>query len=68
MLHDVAWNKKFLEKFLDGSDTGMSYAQHAQSKVGAGDLCILTERDHYRERTRINAEVWTLDMGLNAHN
>ena len=67
VLHDVAWNRGFLLAFLDGAGTQMSYSQHAQNRMGAGDLCILTERQHYQDRTRIKAEVWTLDDGLNAH-
>lgn len=67
VLHDVSWNQAFLEEFLDGAGTMMSYSQHAQNKVGAGDLCILTERQNYRFRTRIDAEVWTLDGALNSH-
>lgn len=68
VLHDVAWNQLFLKLFLDGAGTGMTYTEHAQNNVGAGDLCILTEREHYRARTKINAEVWTLDHALSAHN
>jgi hypothetical protein len=68
VLHDVAWNQDFLELFLDGGGSGMNYVEHAQSRIGAGDLCILTEREHYRARTKIDAEVWTLDDGLNSHN
>lgn len=67
VLHDVAWNQTFLEHFLDGAGTGMTYTQHAQNKVGGGDLCILTERQQYQARTRITPEVWTLDGGLSAH-
>ncbi|WKK73107.1 hypothetical protein Q0F99_09835 [Rathayibacter oskolensis] len=67
VLHDVAWNRPFLERFLDGADSGSTFKEHAKSEVGAGDLCILTERDSYRQRTRINAEIWTLDNGLGAH-
>ena len=68
VLHDVAWNQPFLEQFLDGAGTGMNYTEHAQNRVGAGDLCILTERRHYMTRTGINADVWTLDSALNSHN
>jgi hypothetical protein len=67
ILHDVAWNRSFLEQFLDGAGTGASYVDHAQNRVGAGDLCILTEREHYQNRSRIPAGVWTLDTALGAH-
>lgn len=68
VLHDLAWNRSFLVSFLAGSTTGMTYVEHAQSQLGAGDLCILTERDHYRERTGIHAQIWARDAGLMAFN
>lgn len=67
-LHDVAWNKQFLQGLLDGAGSGVSYIDHASAKVGAGDLCILAERDQYVERTGIKATVWTLDKSLNSYN
>ncbi|MFZ7088910.1 hypothetical protein [Curtobacterium sp. RRHDQ10] len=66
VLHDVAWNDSFLQKLLDGADTETSYVDHAVAGVGAGDLCILTERQTYSERTRRPAGIWTLDGGLSA--
>ncbi len=66
VLHDVAWNRDFLQQLLDGADTQTSYIEHAQSGVGAGDLCILTERQSFTERSRIPAAIWTLDQGLSA--
>lgn len=68
VLHDVAWNRAFLEQFLQGGGTHIDYVQHAINQVGAGDLCLLTERQHYRDRTGVAADVWTLDAGLAAHN
>lgn len=68
VLHDIAWNTAFLQSFLDGAETGSSYVQHALNGVGAGDLCILTERQQYQSRSHLAAEIWTLDHGLNAHN
>jgi len=68
ILHDVSWNRPFLERFLDGAETGQAYVGHAQNKVGAGDLCILTERAEYVQRTRVRTEIWTLDGALGAHN
>lgn len=67
VLHDVAWNEAFLNTLLAGASTGMSYIDHAQAKVGIGDLTILTERDQYQARSRLAAEVWTLDEALAAH-
>ncbi len=66
VLHDVAWNRGFLQQLLDGADTHTTYVEHAQSGVGAGDLCILTERQAFAERSRIPASIWTLDEGLSA--
>ena len=67
VLHDVAWDRGFLQSFLDGADTATSFIDHAQAGVGAGDLCILTERQAFSERSRIPAGIWTLDGGLSAH-
>lgn len=66
-LHEIAWDKGFLERFLAGASSQVSYVDHAQAKVGAGDLCILTERDHYTARSLKDAGIWTLDRGLAAH-
>lgn len=68
ILHDIAWNTSFLQSFLEGAETGSTYVQHALTGVGAGDLCILTERQQYQVRTHLAAEIWTLDQGLSAHN
>lgn len=67
VLHDVAWNADFIGLLLDGAATGISYVDHAQAKVGAGDLTILTEREQYRSRSGLDADVWTLDSALAAH-
>ena len=66
VLHDVAWDSMFLQQLLDGADTQTSYIDHAQAGVGAGDLCILTERQAFSNRSRIPAGIWTLDGGLSA--
>ncbi|MFI5720477.1 hypothetical protein [Nocardia sp. NPDC051750] len=67
ILHDVPWNRKFLEQLLDGADTQADYVTHAQNRIGTGDLCILTERHQYYQRTGVPAAIWTLDAGLNAY-
>lgn len=67
VLHDVSWNADFLGQLLAGADTGTTYLQHATSKVGAGDLCILTERSAYEQRTGIRATVWSIDSDLTAY-
>lgn len=67
VLHDIAWNQSFLQQMLDGGNTAASYIDHAQAGLGAGDLCILTERQAFTERSRIPASIWTLDAELLAH-
>jgi len=32
------------------------------------DLCILTERMRYEQRTQLRATIWTFDQALAAHN
>ncbi|MFG3617183.1 hypothetical protein [Nocardia sp. NPDC047654] len=67
VLHDVPWNRGFLEKLLEGADSGADYVTHAQNKVGMGDLCVLAERQSFEMRSRIPATIWTLDDGLRAY-
>ncbi|GEC75365.1 hypothetical protein GCM10010213_19370 [Microbacterium maritypicum] len=67
VLHDVAWDRAFLKTLLDGADTMSSYVEHAVNKVGAGDLCIITERFYFQERSSVRAGIWTFDAGLRAH-
>ncbi|MEV0110200.1 hypothetical protein AB0H42_28225 [Nocardia sp. NPDC050799] len=67
VLHDVPWNRHFLEKLLEGAGTYVDYVEHAQNRVGTGDLCVLTERHLYHTRTGIPATIWTLDAGLMAY-
>lgn len=50
-LHQPTWDAQFLRRFIDGADTGSTLIQHAQARLGAGDLSILTERAAYRART-----------------
>lgn len=69
LLNDVDWNSTFLDVFLRGADTGSDYVQHARNKVGAGDLCILIERQQFlaKDTGSIQAEIWTLDRELGAY-
>lgn len=67
ILHDVPWNRNFLEQLLEGADTQTDYVTHAQNRLGTGDLCVLTERHQYHLRTGIPATIWTLDAGLRAY-
>lgn len=66
-LHDIAWNKTFLEMLMEGAGTGTSYVDHASARVGTGDLCILTECEQYRQRTKMDATIWSLDQALAAY-
>jgi hypothetical protein len=66
VLHDVSWDRSFLQRLLDGAGTSATYIDHAQAGVGAGDLCILNERQAFSERSRIPASIWTLDAHLAA--
>lgn len=67
-LHDVAWNKEFLQMLIDGAGSGVSFLDQSSAKVGAGDLCILAERDQYTQRTGVQATIWTLDTALDSYN
>ncbi|MGQ4616670.1 hypothetical protein [Nocardia sp. R7R-8] len=67
VLHDVPWNRAFLERLLEGADSGADYVTHAQNGVGLGDLCVLAERQSFEMRSRIPTTIWTLDDGLRAY-
>lgn len=67
VLNDIEWNKDFIGSLLDGAGTAMTYVDHADSGLGMGDLCILTERRRYQERSGLTTKIWTLDTQLSAH-
>lgn len=67
VLNRVEWNAEFLSHLLAGADTRMTYVEHAVAAVGAGDLCIVTERSQYEQRSQVRAKIWTLDQGLGAY-
>lgn len=68
VLHTVEWGEPFLRELLEGGGTGIGLADHAMSGLGLGDLCILTEREMYRERViGVEVGIWTLDGQLKAH-
>jgi len=67
-LHVFSWNEDFLQSLVDGAATGRSLVDHAMSNVGCGDLCVLAEREIYRERTGLTeVRVWSLDQDLLAY-
>ena len=68
-LHQFEWGVAFLQRLLDGGGTQIPLVVHAENKLGAGDLCILTERQTYTLRTGItDVKVWARDAALEAHN
>src|SRR5262249_44707364 len=67
-LHVFSWNEDFLQSLVDGATTGRSLVDHAMNNVGCGDLCVLAEREIYRERTGLtDVRVWSLDLELLAY-
>src|SRR5262249_8173261 len=67
-LHVFSWNEDFLQSLVEGAATGRSLVDHAMSNVGCGDLCVLAEREIYRERTGLtDVRVWSLDRELLAY-
>lgn len=68
VLHTVEWGASFLRVLLEGAGTNISLTDHAMSKLGLGDLCILAERELYRKRvTGVDVTIWTLDEQLKSH-
>lgn len=67
VLHDIAWNAAFLQNLLRGCDSGADYVELTMQGLGAGDLCILTERHSFQTRSRLPTEIWTLDTGLRSY-
>jgi hypothetical protein len=67
-LHSVQWDSAFLQHVIAGASTGTSLVDWAVAAMGCGDLCILTEREAYRQRSGIqDVRVWSLDAHLKAH-
>lgn len=67
-LNEVAWNAQFLSDLRAGGGTGSTLVEQMQSKVGGGDLCILTERMQFVKRSSLtDVTIWTADAGLAAH-
>lgn len=68
VLHQVAWDERFLLKLCDGVAGAGPFVECATQGLGAGDLAILVERELYLERSAIErAGVWTLDAQLAAY-
>lgn len=67
-LHQFAWDQGILDDLITGSGTGSTLVQHAEAKVGTGDLTILAEMRAYARRTQsTDVRVWSLDDALSAH-
>jgi hypothetical protein len=67
-LHAIQWDYSFLDALISGASTNVSLVDHATSQVGCGDLCIIAERDVYRENSGIaDVRIWSIDDHLHAH-
>ena len=67
-LHEFPWGVDFLSRFLDGADTRSTLVEHAVNKIGAGDLCILTERQTYTLPTGLaDVRIWARDNALSGY-
>lgn len=64
IFHDFTWDQSFVNRFLDGAGSGQSFVEQATNEIGAGDLLILTEIDHYKRRARLPVHLWTRDTAL----
>ena len=69
VLHQVAWDAQMLRTLCAGTPTTGAFVDLAGAGVlGAGDLCILAERELYRSRTSgVEVGVWTHDERLAAY-
>ncbi|MBO0767659.1 MAG: hypothetical protein J2O48_03150 [Solirubrobacterales bacterium] len=67
-LHGAVWDGGFLTSICDGPASCLSFPDMAAQKIGAGDVSVLAEAEHYRTRVAsVTVEVWTLDAGLMAY-
>ena len=63
-----SWDDDFIVELCAGNATGQQFVDLAQSKMGAGDVAILVERDRFkRDSAYTDVHVWTLDATLNAY-
>lgn len=68
VMNELSWDSSFLDSFLSGAGTGMTWVDHATSGLGAGDLSILAERDLYRQRSGMrDVRIWTDDTALRGY-
>lgn len=68
VMNEVSWDSNFLDSFLSGAGTGMTWTEHATSKMGAGDLSILAERELYQQRSGMrDVRIWTDDTALRGY-
>lgn len=67
-LHGAVWDGAFLVSMCEGPASCPPFPDMAAQKVGAGDVSVLAEAEHYRNRVAgVTVEVWTLDAGLRAY-
>ena len=68
VLHTVEWGESFLRQLLSGAGTNLSLTDHSMAGLGLGDICILAERELYRQRVAgVDVHIWTLDRQFNAY-
>src|SRR6476469_9842019 len=68
ILNEFTWGRGTIQALLEGCETGMTFVEHSVGGLGGGDLCILCEKQIYRERTKISAvRVWSRDVILRSH-
>lgn len=66
-LHQFAWDLDIVQDLIDGAGTGRALHEHAEAKVGAGDLTVLAEMRAYSTRASpATVAVWSLDADLSA--
>jgi hypothetical protein len=67
-LHQFEWGRDFLSILVSGCNTGSDLIEHAVAEVGAGDLCILAEREVYKNRATLHSvDIWSIDGPLSAY-
>lgn len=67
-MHQFAWDLEIIQDLIDGAGTGKRLHEHAEGRVGAGDLTILAEARSYAARARpAVVGVWSLDANLSTY-
>lgn len=65
LVYQTELGAEFLTSLCQGDSTGMSLEEQAATKVGAGDIAILVERDQFVSATVYReVDIWTFDLAL----